>query len=313
MLNADQDTVTAQSGGLFPIRTVAKLTGINPVTLRAWERRYNLIRPQRTPKGHRLYTEQDIVRIKDVLKLLDQGISISQTKSLLDHASAQILPASVLDSGDVWQNYQEKMLQAIEGFDEQALDNSYNDALSLYPVDIINLRLTTPLLRMLGERWRERRTGIAEEHFFSVFLRNKLGTRIHHTNQRSNGPQLLLACLPGEYHEIGLLLFALAAVDQGYRVLLLGANTPLDQLPDVINKRACEAVVLSGLSRPMRGLFDSELPNLMKRIKVPVCVGGQTAAIHCEKIEKTGAVCMGEKIGPGLKLISEILRTHERR
>ncbi len=93
-------------------------------------------------------------------------------------------------------------------------------------------------------------------------------------------------------------------------MLLLGANTPLDQLPIVLEKRACEAVVLSGLSRPVRGLFDNELPQLVQSVAVPVFVGGRTAASHLEKIENTGAICLGEGIGPGLKLVGEILSTH---
>jgi len=75
----------ALAGSFLPIRTVANLTGINPVTLRAWERRHNLITPRRTPKGHRLYTEDDVELIKQVLDLLDQGIAISQVKPLLEH------------------------------------------------------------------------------------------------------------------------------------------------------------------------------------------------------------------------------------
>ncbi|MDH3871905.1 MAG: MerR family transcriptional regulator, partial [Gammaproteobacteria bacterium] len=214
---------TAAPGPLLPIRTVASLTGINPVTLRAWERRYNLITPQRTPKGHRLYTQEDVELIKHVLDLLDQGISISQVKPLLEQTPGQEQSAAAVDTGEVWRRYQHTMLQAVENFDEHALDASYNDILSLYPVDVVIQRLISPLLRLLGERWKERETGIAEEHFFTVYLRNKLGTRIHHMNQRSNGSLLLLACLPGEFHEIGLLLFALGAVNFGYRVLVLGS------------------------------------------------------------------------------------------
>ncbi len=310
MTTTDQESATTLPDGLFPIRTVARLTGVNPITLRAWERRYNLIHPQRTPKGHRLYTQQDIERIKEMVKLLDQGVSISQAKPLLDRPSSQTLSVSASDTVDVWQDYQEKMLRAVERFDEQALDTSYNDALSLYPVGIVNLRLTTPLLRLLGERWKEREAGIAEEHFFSFYLRSKLTTRIHHMNQRSGGSLLLLACLPGEYHDIGLLLFALAAVNQGYRVLLLGANTPLEQLPKVVKKKSCKAVVLSGSSRPLRGMFDIELPALVGSINLPVFIGGRIAAIHQEKVEKTGAIGLGENISSGLKLVSEILSTH---
>ena len=295
-------------GSMLPIRTVADLTGINPVTLRAWERRYNLITPQRTPKGHRLYTEDDVELIKQVLDLLDQGISISQVKPLLEQAPSQQQAAPFAEAGEVWKTYQQTMLSAVEKFDEQVLDKTYNDALSLYPVDVVNQRLVTPLLRIIGEHWKERDTGIAEEHFFSVYLRNKLGARIHHLNQRSRGPLLILACLPGEYHEIGLLLFALATVNFGYRVLILGSNTPLDQIPHVLQRRPCDGIVLSGSARPSRGLFENELPVLVENCAIPIFVGGRTAAKHQQKIEAAGAICLGESISTGLKSMSQLLK-----
>jgi DNA-binding transcriptional MerR regulator len=296
-------------GSLFPIRTVADLTGVNPVTLRAWERRYQLITPQRTPKGHRLYTQDDVELIRQVLDLLDQGISISQVKPLLAQVPGQAQATAMADAGEVWRVYQDKMLEAVENFDQHALDAIYNDALSLYPVDVVIQRLISPLLRSLGERWKGRESGIAEEHFFSVYLRNKLGTRIHHMNQRSHGPLLLLACLPGEFHEIGLLLFALATVNFGYRVLVLGSNMPLEQLPGVLQKMTCAGVVLSGSSRPARGLFDNKLPALVSKVQVPVFVGGKSAAGNQEVIEAAGAISLGESIGTGLRQISELLRT----
>jgi DNA-binding transcriptional MerR regulator len=293
----------------LPIRTVANLTGINPVTLRAWERRYSLITPRRTPKGHRLYTTDDVELIKQVLDLLDQGISISQVKPLLEQPPGQQKVAALTETGDVWKDYQQKMLSAIEKFDEQVLDNTYNDALSLYPVDVVNQRLISPLLRIIGERWKEHEAAIAEEHFFSVYLRNKLGSRIHHLNQRSSGPLLILACLPGEYHEIGLLLFALTTVNFGYRVLILGANTPLEQLPKVLQQQSCAAIVLSGSARPTRSLFDGELSELVKNSAVPVFVGGNTAAKHRQKIEAAGAICLGESFSAGLRSVSQLLKT----
>jgi DNA-binding transcriptional MerR regulator len=297
------------AGSFLPIRTVANLTGINPVTLRAWERRYNLITPRRTPKGHRLYTKDDVELIKQVLDLLDQGISISQVKPLLEQSPGQQQGTSFAETADVWKDYQLKMLRAVEKFDEHVLDNTYNDALSLYPIDVVNQRLVSPLLRIIGERWKEREAGIAEEHFFSVYLRNKLGSRIHHLNQRSSGPLLILACLPGEYHEIGLLLFALATVNFGYRVLVLGSNTPLEQLPEVLHQQSCAGIVLSGSARPTRSLFDGELSELVKNSAVPVFIGGKTAAKHQQKIEAAGAICLGESISAGLRLMSPLLKT----
>ena len=128
-------------------------------------------------------------------------------------------------------------------------------------------------------------------------------------NQRSNGQLLILACLPGEYHEIGLLLFALATVNFGYRVLILGSNTPLDQLPKVLLQRSCAGIVLSGSARPSRGLFETELPELVKKSAIPVFVGGKTAAKHAQKVEAAGAICLGESISAGLRSMSQLLKT----
>jgi len=297
----------------YNLKVVIRETGLKPDTLRAWERRYGLVIPQRTPKGHRLYTQQDVERIHRIVELLEQGISVGHVKPLLDQVAGYVTAPSATGEGDTWKDHQDRMLSAIEGFDEQALDRSYNDALSLYPLDIVNQRLTSPLLHLLGERWQKRATGIAEEHFFSLYLRNKLGARIHHMNQRGNGALLLLACLPGELHETGLLFFALAAVDAGYRALILGANPPLQQIPAVLDTRPCAAVVLSGSSKPARGVIDSELPDLIDRVKTPVFIGGDTAISHQAKLEQGGAICLGKNITQGLQLINKTLKTRQPR
>lgn len=303
--------------GRFPIRTVANLTGVNPVTLRAWERRYHLLRPERTPKGHRLYSQQDVERIRKVLELLDRGIAISQAGNLLEEpavslrAGARAQPGAAAD--DVWGDYLARMRAAIARFDEAAVDLIYNDALSLYPVDLVNTRLTTPLLRSFGEHWRQRAITVAEEHFFSVYLRNKLGSRIQHLNQRTSGPLLLVACLPGEYHELGLLFFALAAVNRGYRLLILGANMPLEQLPEVLAQRHCDAIVLSGSARLPAAVTEQALPELVQAVDIPVFVGGEAADRHRLAIEDAGAVCAGKDVQPALQIIGETLAASHRR
>ena len=301
----EENSIAAE--GLLPIRTVAGLTGVNPVTLRAWERRYNLVTPHRTPKGHRLYSSENVEQIRQILELLEQGISIGQVKPLLDRPRAAAAAGPLVVRDEVWRNYQQIMLRAIETFDEYALDQAYNDVLSLYPVDIVSQRLTAALLRILGEHWKDSATGIAQEHFFSVYLRNKLGARIHHVNRLSTGPLLLLACLPGELHELGLLFFSLAGSDFGFRVLLLGANTPLEQLPGVLEKRLCAGIVLSCTTRPARGVLGRHLPELVDRAGVPVFVGGPCANRYREQIESAGAICLDEAIANGLRLINKTL------
>nr|MDJ0881578.1 MerR family transcriptional regulator [Gammaproteobacteria bacterium] len=126
-------------------------------------------------------------------------------------------------------------------------------------------------------------TPVAEEHFFSVFFRNKLGARFHHRNTQNLGPRLLLACLPGEYHEFGLLLFALAAHDRGYRLILLGGDMPLAELPGVIEKTHCDAVVLSGSEHLCCDDLKQELINLQQHRLCPIYIGGQLTE-QCQQV-----------------------------
>jgi DNA-binding transcriptional MerR regulator/methylmalonyl-CoA mutase cobalamin-binding subunit len=294
--------------GLYPIRTVSGLTGVQAVTLRAWERRYNLIRPRRTPKGHRLYSRQDIERIQRVVELLGRGLAISQIAPLLEPAQSAPPTPGQEAREDAWARYRRRLLEAIETFDEPALEAAYNDVLSLYPADLVNTRLSKPLLVELGERWKQRPAGIAEEHFYSVYLRNKIGARIHHLNSRSQGPRLLLACLPGEYHEIGLLLFAMAAASHGYRVLILGANLPLEQIPSALATQPCAAVVLSSSTRLTRkGMYTEELPALLAKIGTPVLVGGSQSELSRREIEAAGAIVAGETHQQALQVLAATL------
>lgn len=298
------------SDSLVPIRTVSSLTGVNPVTLRAWERRYNLIRPTRTPKGHRLYSMADVELIHQVVTLLEGGMSISQVQQVLK--GVQQTPSDEEERThsrfDLWQNYQRRLLLAIQDFDEFLLDEIYNEILSLYPIDVVTNRLIVPLLHELGWRWqRGRATGIAEEHFFSVFLRNKLGARLHHSNRRQGSPRLLAACLPGEQHDVGLLLFTLVALDWDYRVIMLGANTPLEQLAQVAERTACQAVVLAGSSRSTDEVMHRHLPALVGAVSVPVFVGGRITARHNQELQNTGAITLHEDFQQALRTLNQRL------
>ena len=197
------------------------------------------------------------------------------------------------------------MLAAVEHFDETELEKLYNDALSLYPMALVHIHLIIPVLRQLGERWKDREAGIAEEHFFTTYLRNKLGSRILHLNQHNHGPVLLMACLPGEYHEVGMLMFAMSCLDKGYRVLVLGANVPLQQIPLVIAQKPCAGVVLSASARISGNQLQEEIPALVGSVESPVFVGGTASERHRQAIENAGAVFASSDMAYALKEIAE--------
>jgi DNA-binding transcriptional MerR regulator/methylmalonyl-CoA mutase cobalamin-binding subunit len=290
----------------FPMRTVSAITGVNPITLRAWERRYGLIRPARTPKGHRLYSQKDIELVNRIVRLLDRGISISQVSNSLGNSVAEAVANRQQESGP-WHGYRERAIDAVVRFDENHLDALYNQALALYPIDIVTERLLLPVLVVLGERWQNTEGSIAEEHFFGAFMRNKLGARFHHRHKNADGKKLLVCCLPGEHHEIGVMLFSLAAHDHGYRIVYLGTNMPLRELALTARRAGCDAIVLSGSVPPQDDLLSRELPKLVSHAHCPVFLGGTTSVRCSGAIERAGALPLGTDIRTSMKRIEQAL------
>ncbi|MBT8040798.1 MAG: MerR family transcriptional regulator [Xanthomonadales bacterium] len=291
---------------LYTIGTVSKLTGVGAITLRAWERRYGLVKPVRKESGHRLYTRQHIDQINRITSLTQQGLRISQiTPEMLETE----MQGSAEDErpNDVWKEYLNGMIAALVSFDEDRLEEIYNTALSLYPIGTVTQKLLTPLLIELGVRWEAGDGGVAEEHFFSFYLRNKLGARFHHRPRGNRGSVLLIAGLPGEHHELGLLLFALAAHENGYRVIPLGANMPLADLESVSRQKKPSAIILAGAIEPSRRTLNDELPKLVSKVSVPVTVGGLSSVYACDAIDKAGAVALGRDIDIGLQRLSKLL------
>lgn len=289
----------------LPIRTISSLTGVNAVTLRAWERRYGLIRPPRTATGHRLYTHAHVEQIRRVLALLERGVPISQVGGQLDRVPQGAAPAP--QSGP-WARYLDRMAAAIARFDETELDLVYEEALSLHPIDRVTRQLTLPLLARLGERWQAVAGGVAEEHFFATYLRSKLGARLQHRLRYAAESRILVACLAGEQHEVGLLLFALEAQSAGLRAIVLGANMPLEEIAAAQQRAGAEAIVLSSSMDPPEGVLERGLAALVEAVAVPVFVGGATALRRRKAITAAGARALGVEIDDGVRLVRAALR-----
>ena len=276
----------------YPIRTISELTGVPTTTLRAWERRYGLLKPTRTPKGHRLYSVKDIDLIKKIVELLKTNHTISEAIRMLKDPQSNTGAAT--EAQEHWAVYQQRMLKSIEEFNEQKLGTTYNEALSIYPVDMVTEQVILPLLNTLGERWQEREAGIAEEHFFSAFLRNKLGARLHHESNRSRGKKILVSCLPGEHHELGILLFCIAAIGHGYQILYLGTNLPPSQLLKVVERTDVSAVLLSGTNTAAwEKEIEKELKENIKSLKIPFMFGGELSEKYKDSLESLGAHALG--------------------
>ncbi len=291
---------------LFPIRTVSSLTGVQTVTLRAWERRYGLIEPLRTDTGHRLYSQEDVEKIRKASGLLEKGMNISQAAQILNNPDFAFSESS--NTSSAWLLYQHQILEACSKFDEHILEEIYQKVLSLHPINTVTRRLIIPVLEALGNRWNKESSGIASEHFFTVFLRNKLGARFHHRNQHNSGPKLICSCLPGNQHEMGLLLFSLAADEANYQQVLLGADMPLKHLAGAAIISNVDAIVLSGKSKHNFEELETDIRKLTESNKISVFIGGDVCIGFEENISRTGAVCLGNKIDQAILILNQQLK-----
>jgi DNA-binding transcriptional MerR regulator len=213
----------------YPIREVSRLTGINPVTLRAWQRRYGLLKPARTDKGHRLYSEQDIALIRQILHWLEQGVSIGQVKGLLDN------PAPVVE-GSNWEQARSRLLESACRLNINRLESELLELASLYPAELLLRRVIEPWLAALGQLARP--DALLIEHSARALL-----TRTFYPLLTiRSGPRLALlrAGQLGELHSL-LAQFELQGLE--CRSLDLGAADPA-QLPLAADRLQVDGLVV---------------------------------------------------------------------
>lgn len=222
-------TVMSKPNQKFPIGVLAEVTGVSTLTLRAWERRYGLLSPQRTEKGHRLYTVSDVDMVNKILDYIDQGVSVGKVKTLLT-LQQEAEGTTINGEQSVWGTYMDEFLAVAKEFNSKKLAQLYDEVVSLYPIETISNRLFLPLLQTYQARITAKYMGaIAEEHFAASFIRNRLGAHYQQLLSMAKGKPIIFAAMPGERHDFVLLLFAIHCLHAGLYSLSLGTNTPLDQ------------------------------------------------------------------------------------
>jgi DNA-binding transcriptional MerR regulator len=265
------DFKKALDEGWLPIREVARQTGVNAVTLRAWERRYGLIVPQRTPKGHRLFSAEHVQRILAILTWLNRGVAVSQVKQLLD------TPQAFTDSVENdWQQLRQTLLHAVTNLTERTLDDTVNQAMALYPPRTLCEQLLMPLLAELEQRWQGQFGAQMERVFFYSWLRSKFGARIYHNNRQLHTAPLLLinhSDLPLEPH-LWLVAWLISSADCPVEVF--DWPLPAGELALAVDRLQPRGVLLYS-SKAINLL---QLPKLLNGVSCPKMIVGPTVCIH---------------------------------
>ncbi len=232
---------------VFNTKAVARETGVPADTFRAWERRYGMPRPQRTPGGHRLYSERDIAIIRWLRDRTDQGVNISHAVLLLTNTldtAASTIPSGNDEARAIAQLIDE-IVQALMIFDSTQADKILSEAFSIYPFEQVLLELVQPAMVDIGERWHRGEINVAVEHFATQFVRRKLASLLGIFEGSAHRATVVVGCAPGEQHDLGALLSALFLVRRGWHVIYLGPQVPLFDLLETVHSVKPNMVCLS--------------------------------------------------------------------
>ncbi len=224
-------------GGRLRIGELSKRVGVSPELLRAWETRYGLVRPERTPGGLRLYSEQDERRVREMRDQIEAGISAAEAARVALRAPAAQVSVEVLRSD---------LDDALAALDEPAAQTALDRTFEWLDLETALGQVILPFLHDLGERWAAAQRSIGQEHFASNVIEGRLRALARGWAD-GDGPRTLLACPPGEQHELGLLSFGLLLRNRGWRIAYFGAETPPSDLAMAITELSPQLVVLGAM------------------------------------------------------------------
>ena len=258
------------SNSTLRIGELSKRSGVSPELLRAWERRYGLLEPVRTSGGLRLYSPDDLERVRLMQQHLAAGLAAAEAAAQVAQGGAVMEPVVPGFSAAA---ARDELAAAIERLDEPEAQAVIDRVLATATTDALLVDVLLPYLRELGDRWRRGQTSIGEEHFASSLIRGRM-LGLARGWGRGVGPVALLACLPGELHELGLISFGLALRAHGWRIAYLGSDTPLEEL-EREGADGTQLIVLSAVSRRRIRTFEARIRTLAKRHRV--ALGGAGA------------------------------------
>lgn len=302
------DSSGGSERGYLRIGELARRTGTTPELLRAWERRYGLLRPTRSQGGFRLYTAADEARIRHMRDYLARGVAAAEAARLaLDAeaagreagASTAAAPPQAATVPSPLQAAARELAEALDQFQEEPTHAVLDRLLATYRIETVLRDLLIPYLHDLGERWARGEVSVAQEHFAANLLRGRLLGLARGWGQ-GHGPVAVLACLPGEQHDLGLIAFGITLQRQGWRIIYLGQDTPTATIRHAIGDLAPELVVLTAtVPEPFTAHADA-ITELARHTMVVLGGAGATAELAAQTGARwldTDPVTAAERLG----------------
>jgi DNA-binding transcriptional MerR regulator/methylmalonyl-CoA mutase cobalamin-binding subunit len=305
----------------YNLKVVLHSTGIKPDTLRAWERRYGLPRPRRTPGGHRLYSQYDIDMIKWLMQRLEDGMRINRAVELWRGLEAQgkdplaevRRPAQVeppasgmLVAGTMLEAARRQWVAACLAFEESTAERLLAQSFARYPLESVCLEVLQKGLAELGTLWYQGQATVQQEHFASNLALRRLEALIAASPAPARPERILVCCPPEEEHVFAPLLITLFLRQRGWDVVYLGANVPqmhlekaaLDTRAKLVVLAACQLYTAANLAGVASFLYDQRLP---------LAYGGPIFNRQPELRQRVAGHFLGERLEQAVAAIEKLL------
>ncbi|MGC9356962.1 MAG: MerR family transcriptional regulator [Anaerolineae bacterium] len=307
---------------IYNIGVVTRMTDIPVATLRAWERRYGFPNPDRTPGGHRLYSERDVANLKWIKAQIDAGMQTRQAVKALQHLEEEghspvkvtsLIPhesprTTVEPSLSA---FHQQLTTALLEDDREGADQVLGEVMALYPLEDLILQVVRPAMAMIGQAWRAGQITIADEHRATNYLRHRLVMWMGAGPPTHPVASTILACAPGEWHEGSLLMLGVLLRRRRWPVTYLGQSLPLSDLAEYVRTAQPPAVVLVAMvEETARELVEwpKWLPEAAEKGNPVIAYGGRIFTEKPEWRERVPGLFLGRTLGEGVETLDRILR-----
>ena len=263
--------------GHLRIGELSRRTGVAPELLRAWERRYGLLHPARSDGGFRLYSEADERRVELMTQYLREGLAAAEAARLALEGADDRALRQANDRRPELEAGAARLRAALDAFEENAAQEALDDLFAGFTVEAVLRVVLLPYLAELGDRWSTGEATVAQEHFASNLIRGRL-LGIGRGWDGGDRPRAVLACAPGELHDLGLIAFGLTLNRRGWRITYLGPDTPADSLVDAVGRLKPDLVVVTATTKRRLTPLMETLRDLGRTTAVAVGGAGAEAA-----------------------------------
>lgn len=297
------------------MKAVIKETGLSPATLRAWERRYKLFKPLRSPGGHRLYTEDEIQLLKWLVEKQKEGLRISRAVALWRSQEARpqniksSLPGSQIApvlGKDILNQLSTSWYEACLEFNEPAAELAVAKALAIATPEVVCEKVLQNGLAEIGRRWYSGTASIQQEHFAAALAARRINALFAIAPVPTRSGRLIAACPPGEQHDLALLMLAFILRWQGWEVIYLGADIPLDQLDATLEATMPDLVISAAQTLPGAASL-VEFANYVNHRSIPLAFGGGIFNQIDDLSEKIPGFFLGQDVNTAPRLIEDLL------